>query len=696
MDKFFSPKSIAIIGASSKKGTLSWDLVHNLIEFGFTGKVFPVNPNADSVHSIKTYKSVIAIEDEVDLAIIMVPKEFVCNTIDECGKKKIKAVIVITAGFKESGSEGVLLEDKLKEQIKKFDMQLVGPNCMGIINTLPDIRLNATFVHGEPIRGGIGFVSQSGALGAAVLKTVQQYDIGLAQFISIGNKADVSGNTVIEYWKNHPAIKVITVYLESFGNPKRFMELTRETTKNKPVIVIKSARTKAGIRAASSHTGALATSDAIVDAFLAQAGVIRVNNIEEMFDVARGFDRAKLPKCNRVAILTNAGGPAILAVDVSANSGLIVPELSKKTQARLKKIAPPEGPVNNPVDLLPPATSSMYKDAVKIILQDNNIDSLIAILGPPIVPNTVEIAKAICEGMKGSDKTNTLVLMSQDDVIPMLAEALPDHPPVYRFPEAAARVIGEMYKYKVWKNQALGRIVKFKSGRDTVNKIIRRHKSAQGNYLPFNDVCQILNAYGLPVIETLYAENLEELYNQSKSINYPVVLKASGKKLIHKSDAGGVITGIYGEEMLLSSAERIIKNLKHHKKDKLFEQFIIQPYITGGVETIIGVSKDEKAGHLLMFGLGGIYVEVLKDVVFRLLPITEMEACNMIQSIKSYKILQGIRGNKPVDIEFIRECMLRLSQLLTDFPEISELDLNPFIFTHNRKDCRILDARIRL
>jgi len=696
MDKFFSPKSIAIVGASSKRGSLSWDLVHNIIEFGFTGKVFPVNSKVDSVHSIKAYKSVTEIVDEVDLAIIMVPKDFVCGVIDECGKKKIKAVIVITAGFKEAGGEGVILEDRLKEQIIGYGMRLVGPNCMGIINTDPGIRLNGTFVFGEPVGGGIGFVSQSGALGAAVLKTVQQYDIGLAQFLSIGNKADISGNTVIEYWKNNPAIKVITVYLESFGNPKGFMELTRETTKNKPVIVIKSARTQAGVRAASSHTGALATSDAVVDAFLAQAGVIRVNNIEEMFDVARGFDRALLPKGNRVAILTNAGGPAILAVDVSDNSGLSVPELSKKTQAKLRKIAPPEGPVTNPVDLLPPATSGMYKDAVKIILQDENIDSLIVIFGPPIVPNTVEIAKAICEGMKGSDKTNTLVLMSQDDVIPLLAEALPDHPPVYRFPEAAARVIGEMYKYTVWKNQPLGKIIKFKTGNDTSGKIILRHKRSSGNYLPFNDVCKILNAYGLPVIETMYAENLDELYNQSKSINYPVVLKASGKKLVHKSDAGGVITGIYGEEMLLSSAERIIKNLKLHKKDKLFEQFILQPYITGGVETIIGVSKDEKAGHLLMFGLGGIYVEVLKDVVFRLLPITDIEACNMIQTIKSYKILKGIRGNKPIDIEFIKECMLRLSQLIIDFPEISELDLNPFIFTQNRKDCRILDARIRL
>ena len=696
MDKFFYPGSIAIVGASSKRGTLSWDLVHNLIEYGYEGKIFPVNPKSDSVHSIKAYKSLTCIEDDVDLAIIMVRKDLVSAVIDECGEKKITAVIVNTAGFKEAGKDGASMEDELREKIKKYGIRLVGPNCMGIINTNSTVRLNGTFVMGSPNGGGIGFVSQSGALGAAVLKTVHQYDIGLGQFVSIGNKADISGNVVIEYWKNNPEIRVITVYLESFGDPRRFMELTRETTKTKPVIVIKSARTAAGIRAASSHTGALASSDAVVDAFLSQAGVIRVNTIEEMFDIAKGFDKGNLPKGNRVAILTNAGGPAILAVDESANCGLKIPELSKKTQDILRKIAPPEGSVSNPVDLLPPATAEMYKEAVKVILKDENIDSLIVVFGPPLVPNTVEIAKAICEGMKGSDKTNMLVLMSQDDVISQLAEALPDHPPVFRFPEAAARAIGEMYKYKKWKAQPSGEYKIFEVKKDKVKKILAKYKGQKGIYLPFNDVCGILNAYGLQVIETIYAKGLDDLYEQSKSINYPVVLKASGKKLVHKSDVGGVITGIYTDEMLLSSAKSILKNLKARKQEKDLEQFIIQPYITGGVETIIGVSEDEKAGHLLMFGLGGIYVEVFKDVSFRLLPITDSEACNMITSIKSYKILQGIRGKKPVDFDFIKESLMRISQLVNDFPQFTEIDLNPFVFSHDRDSCKILDARMRI
>jgi acyl-CoA synthetase (NDP forming) len=340
----------------------------------------------------------------------------------------------------------------------------------------------------------------------------------------------------------------------------------------------------------------------------------------------------------------------------------------------------------------------MYENAVRIILQDENIDSIIAILGPPIVPNTVDIAKSICLGMKDSDKTGMLVLMSQDDVIPKLAEELPNHPPVYRFPEAAARAIGQMYKFTKWKKEPIGKTETFGVDKQAVAEILEKNCGSRTNcgYLPFNDVCSILKAYGLPVVETEYANDLSRLKELSKAIAYPVVLKASGKHLIHKSDAGGVVTDIYSPDMLISSAERILNNLRQHNMYEHFEQFIIQPYITGGCETIIGVSKDKKAGHLLMFGLGGIYVEVFKDVVFRLLPITDIESENMIRSIKSYKILQGIRGKKPVDINFIKESLLRLSQLVSDFPEFSEIDLNPFVFTSDRNSCRILDARMKI
>jgi len=696
LDKLFYPQSIAVIGASSRKGTLSFELVNNLINFGYKGCIYPVNPNAHSVHSIKAYPDVNVIKDSIDLAVIMVPKEKVLEALDSCHKKKIRSVVVITAGFKETGKEGKLLESSLIKKIKKYKMRLVGPNCMGLINTHPEVRLNCTFVQGNPIPGGIGFISQSGALGAAILRTVQQNDIGLAQFISIGNKADISGNTVLEYWWHNDDIKVITLYLESFGNPRQFMELTREITKTKPVIVIKSARTKAGMKAASSHTGALASSDAVANAFIEQSGVIRVNTTDEMFDIARAFDMTNIPKGNRIGILTNAGGPAILAVDESANCGLEVPELSKKTQAALKTISPPEGSVYNPVDILPPADGATYAKAAGLMLKDENIDSLIVIVGPPLMLDTLEIAKAICEEVKHSEKTVMLVMMSQDDVIPKLKEILPVHPPIYRFPENAARAISKMAAYKKWKERPEGFYKEFDADKKSVSKIISRYKGRKNVYLNSEDVSGVLNAYGLPIVRSVFAKNTFELIQISDKLKYPVVLKAVGKKLIHKSDMGGVEVDIHNPDELLRSADRIIDNLKNHNAAGLLEKFMIQPFVSGGAETILGITKDEKAGSMIMFGLGGIFVEVFKDVNFKLIPITDIEASSMVSSIKSYEMLSGVRGKKAVDTAYIAESLQRLSQLSNDFPEFEEIDLNPFVFFNEKEKCTILDARIRL
>lgn len=696
LDKIFYPKSIAVIGASSRAGALSYELVSNLIRYDFKGKIFPVNPKSDYVHSIKSYHSVTDIDDSVDLAVIMLPRELVLKTIDECAAKKIQSVVVITAGFKETGKEGADTEKKLVEKIKKYGMRLVGPNCMGIINTNPDVNLNCTFVKGTPINGGIGFVSQSGALGAAVLKTVQQNDIGLAQFVSIGNKADISGNVILQYWWHNDDVKVITVYLESFGNPRMFMELTREITRTKPVIVIKSARTSAGMKAASSHTGALAGSDAVVDAFLEQSGVIRVNSIDDMFDIANGFDKTNLPEGNRVGILTNAGGPAILAVDECANNNLQLPELSPSTQEKLRAIAPAEASVFNPVDILPPADSLMYAKAAKLMLADKNIDSLIVILGPPLMLDTLEIAKSICDAVKGTAKSVMVVLMSQDVVIPMLKNAAPMHPPIFRFPENAARVIGKMYSYKKWRDRPEGNYITFDSKKDTVRRVLQKYSSRPGVYLEFDDVCKVLQSYGLPIVQTAEAKDTEGIIKAASRIKYPVVIKASGKKLIHKSDLGGVEVDIHTEAELIKASERIMENLRNANASESLEKFLIQPYVAGGVETILGITHDEKAGHMIMFGLGGIFVEIFKDVNFKLVPISDEEAMRMIRSIKSYQMLTGARGKKPVNLDYVKESLLRLSQLSEEFPAFKEIDLNPFVFFDDEEKCRILDARIRI
>jgi len=696
LDKIFYPKSIAVIGASTKQGTLSWELINNMINYGYQGKIFPVNPKADSVHSIKSYKSMMEIEDSVDLAIIMVAREFVLQAIDDCNKKKVEALLVITAGFKEMGEEGAEIERQLIEKVKKYKMRLVGPNCMGLINTNPAVKLNGTFVLGTPIPGGIGFVSQSGALGAAVLKTLQQNDIGLAQFVSIGNKADISGNTILEYWADNPDIKVITVYLESFGNPRRFMELTREITKTKPVIVIKSAKTKQGMRAASSHTGALASSDTVVDALLEQGGVIRVNTTDEMFDIAKAFDKAQIPKGNRIGILTNAGGPAILAVDECSRSGLIVNELSKTTQNKLRSIAPKEASVYNPVDLLPSANAEVYREATKLVLDDKNIDSVIVILGPPLMFDTVQIAKAICEAAEGTEKTCMIVLMSQDDIIPKLREVMSNHPPIYRFPENAVRAVGEMLNYKHWQESEKGEYILFETKKNKVRNILDGHKGKGSFYLDYADVTDILKAYGLPMVESVTAKNIDEAAEAAGKLRYPVVIKAMGKNLVHKSDAGGVQVDIHSEAELVKAANKIYESLRGHDALKHFEYFLIQPYLSGGIETIMGVSTDDKAGHLIMFGLGGIFVEVFKDVKFKLLPIKNVEACDMVRSIKSYKLLKGVRGKKPVDIDYITENLMRLSQLVEDFPEFTEIDLNPFVFNSAKEECKVLDARMKV
>lgn len=694
-DGFFYPKSIAIVGASSKEKTLGWELMKNLLNFGFKGKIYPVNPKADTVHNIKAYPSLTAIEDNVDLAIIMVAKKFVLDSIDDCEKKNVKNIIVITAGFKEVGDEGIEMEKILMDKIKKNKMRMVGPNCMGIINTKDNVMMNGTFIQGEPNPGGIGFISQSGALGAAILKILKLKDIGFAQFLSIGNKADVDENDLMEYWRDNDDVKVITLYLESFGDARKFMETAKTITKKKPVIAIKAARTAAGMKAASSHTGALASADTIVDAIFEQSGVIRVTTVDELFDLAKSFDRTLLPKGNRVGILTNAGGPAILTVDEAQNSGLEVPELSEATQNKLKEICVPEAAFRNPVDVLPPATAEVYGKATEIMLADENIDAGIIILGPPLMHDTLEIGKYICEAAIKSRKCATVVLMSQDDIIPKLAEEVKGHPPIFNNCEAAAKVIGEMYKYKLYKEKPEGKYKVIECNKKIVKEILKKYEK-QETYIDFDDVVEILKAYKLPIVESFFANNVQESVDFADKIGYPVVLKVAGKKLVHKSDVGGVVVDIKNLEELVQAENRVIAGLKEKGIAEQLDGFTLQPFIKGGTETILGVMKDSKAGHLVAFGMGGIMVEVMKDVKFKLLPVNDSEAEELIKSVNAYKILKGVRGNPPVDIEFVKENILRLSQLVTDFPQIVELDLNPFVFSHLNEKCKILDARIKI
>lgn len=696
LEKIFYPKVTAVIGASSKPGTLSWELINNMVKFGYKGDIIPINPKADLIHNFKVYNNLTEVNTDVDLAIIMVSKNLALNAIDDCHKKNVKSVVLITAGFKETGEEGANLEKLLLEKIHSYGIRLVGPNCMGLINMKPEISMNATFVKSDPILGGIGFISQSGALGAAVLATLAQKDIGFSQFVSIGNKTDINENNLLEFWMNNNDINVITLYLESFADPRDFMTIAKKVTKIKPVIAIKAARTTSGQKAASSHTGALAGADSIVDAVFEQSGVIRVTSVEEMFDLAKAFDRTSIPKTNRLGILTNAGGPAILTVDEADKFGLTLPDLMPDTIEAIKKFAPDEASLHNPVDLLPSATAEMYGKATEIMLKDKNIDSLIIILGPPLMFDTVEIAKYICDATKTSEKTSIVVLMSQDENIAKVSKIVPNHPPIFNSAESAARSIGQMYSYKKWKEKEIGKINTFDVKKDIVKNILESNPRKGEYYLNFDDVFKILKAYDFPIVESQTAKNVQESVDIAEELGFPVVIKVSGKNLVHKSDVGGVILDIKSVEELVQAENKIIAGLKEKGLDKEVEGFTLQPFVKGGVETILGVTRDAKAGHLVMFGLGGILVEVFKDVKFKLIPLTDIDARELIKSIKSYKILTGVRGNPPIDIDFIQTNIMKLSQLVSDFPMFDEIDFNPFVFKPERKGCWILDARIKV
>ncbi|MCX7833438.1 MAG: acetate--CoA ligase family protein [Ignavibacteria bacterium] len=694
LNKFFYPKSIAVIGASTKRGSLSWELINNLVKFGYQGRIFPINPKAEVIQCMKVYKSVTEIKEKIDLAIIMVSRNLVLQAIDECFKKKIDSILLITAGFKETGKSGASLEDEIVRRVNIYKMNLVGPNCMGIINMEEAISMNATFVRNFPISGGIAFVSQSGALGAAVLALLEQKDIGIIHFISIGNKADITENDVIKYWKDIDVIKVITVYLESFANSNEFLKVASEVTKIKPIIAIKAARTSSGQKAASSHTGALASSEKVVNTIFEQTGVIRVDTVEEMFDLAKCFDRVSLPFGNRLGILTNAGGPAILTADEADKWGLTLPPLTNATINKLKEFAPEEAALNNPVDLLPPATAEMYAKATELMLKDDNIDSLIIILGPPLMLDTLEIAKAISDATKVSKKTSILVLMSQDYNIPKLSKLDYNHPPILNSAESAARCIGRMYQYKLWKELETSRYKKFDENKIKTSKLVNVLKKGE-YYLDSETTFKILETYGFPVIQTKLAKDLQESVSIAEEIGFPLVIKAEAKGLVHKTEVGAVITDIKNIEELVQAENLILSRLKEKELDKGFIGFLMQPFFKGDVETILGSFKDESAGHLIMFGMGGIFVEVYKDTSFRIAPVSVRDAELMINSIKGNKILSGIRGKKPVDKEFIKENILRLSSFVCDFPEFIEIDFNPFIVSYERDRCKILDARIK-
>ena len=664
LDRLFRPRAVAVIGASRRPGSIGWQVLHNLVTGGFEGKVFPVNPHADVLHSIKCHRSVVSIPDAVDLAIVTVPKALVPRALADCARKGVGAVVIITAGFKETGPEGAAVEERLVRLARKHGMRLVGPNCMGIQNAQGDVRLNASFSRSFPRSGPVAFVSQSGAMGEAILAHSDHLSLGVAMFVSMGNRADVSANDLLEYWSEDASIRCVLLYLESFGNPRKFVPTARRVSREKALVTVKAGRSSAGARAASSHTGSLAGADVAADALLKECGVQRVNSVEELFDVGLALSKLPLPAGSRTAVLTNAGGPAILATDAIVGSGLAMAQLGEDTRVALRALLVPEASVQNPVDMVAGATEQHYREALAVLLHDPNVDQVIVIFVPPITHDAVAVARAVFESARGSRKPVVGCFMARDEVLRAISsEAAQDWVPVYLYPESAVRALAALDERRRILARPEGKVRRFRVD------VAAARAALKPGWLGVKARRALARAYGIPAVPGGLARTPKEAVAIAAKVGYPVVAKLSAPSIPHKSDVGGVLLNLADEAAVRAAFEK----LRHPEA----EGVNIQKMLKGGREVVVGFTQDPSYGPVLMFGLGGIYVEVLKDVSFALCPVSDVRARELLREIKGWPILAGVRGQAGIDEAALVELILRLSQLAVDHPEIAELELNP-------------------
>jgi acetyl coenzyme A synthetase (ADP forming)-like protein len=695
LDCIFRPRSIAVIGASSRRHTIGREILHNLIDYEFNGKIFPVNPRAGVIHSIKAYSTVLDVPDAVDMAIIAVPKEVVGTVVEQCGEKGVKGLVVISAGFKEVGGKGVDLENRLLGIVRDYGMRMVGPNCFGVVNTDPEVRLNATFGKARPKPGNISFISQSGALGEAILNFADQLNLGFSMFASVGNKADISGNDLLQYWNHDEKTGIILMYIESFGNPKNFTKIARKVTKIKPIVAVKSGITSQGARAASSHTGALAGADVGVDALFEQCGVMRTTSMEELYDVAMMLSSQPIPKGNRVAVVTNAGGPGILATDALVSMGLDVAPLPARIKRELKSFLPPEVSLNNPLDLVAGAGGREFTLALEAIGKDDIYDTIIPIFVQPITIDEAEVAQSIINAGKKTDKPFLVCFMGVGFRSPGMEMLMKNGIPVYIFPEAIAKALKSVDGYRRYLQRKKERFQVFKANRRAVEKIIEKNRREGNGAIIGEDALDILIAYGIPAAPYILAYSAREVIEAAGKTGYPVVMKLNTPKILHKTEARAVRIDIRNEKELRDQFNDLKKKVGVLKKDERFS-VVIQKMVSGGIETVIGMTCDRAFGPLVMFGLGGIYVEIMKDVAFGVAPLSDQHALDMIRGLKSYPLLAGFRGSAPVNIDILKEVLLRISQLVMDFDRFSEMDINPFMVSGKKECCKAVDARFML
>lgn len=695
------PRSVAVIGASRDPAAIGHRIVRLLVQGEFAGPVYPINPKAAAIASVPAYASVDAVPGPIDLAVITVPAAVVPAVVEACGRRGVAALVVISAGFAETGPAGRELQEQVAERARAHGMRLVGPNCLGVLNPDPAVSLNASFSPVFPGYGPIAMSSQSGALGFTVLEYARQLGLGLHSFVSVGNKGDVSGNDLIQFWAEDDAVRIILLYLESFGNPRRFARLARTVGRRKPILAVKAGRTPAGIRAAGSHTAALAAGETAVAALFRQTGVIRADTLEEMFDVAALLADQHLPEGPRVAIATNAGGPAILAADALAAGGMELPEPGTAAQERLRRVLPPAASLGNPVDMVAAAAAPAYREAVSALLADPGFDALLIVYIPVGFGTEDTTLTAITESVvaarrAGIRKPVAACIMTESGLAPPLIAGA-ERIPTYRFPEAGARAIARAYEYARWRAAPIGHVPAFADmDLGAVHEVCARAAHRGGGFLSPDEVAAILAAARLPLVPGVVAPDPEAAVAAAERLGYPAVVKLVSPTLTHKSEWGGVALDLGDADAVRDACGAIRARLAAAGQEGELAGFLVQPKVGGGIELLVGVTEDPAFGPLVAFGLGGTLVELMHDVAVRITPLTDRDADLMVRSIRGFPLLEGYRGGEPADLPAVLDLLLRVSHLAQAVPEIVAMDLNPVKAMAPGHGCTILDARIEV
>jgi acetate---CoA ligase (ADP-forming) len=694
LDSFFNPKSIAVIGASRTPGKVGFDILKNIIQYRYDGMIYPINPSAPEILGKKSYPSLSHVPGSIDLAVIVVPSKNVLEVIEQCGEKKIDSAIIITAGFKESGIEGAKLEHDLITKAAKAGVRFIGPNCLGVIDT--HAKMNASFAAGMPAKGGIGFFSQSGALCLAVLDRALPDEIGFSKFISMGNKTDITDTDIMLALAEDENTKVILGYIEGVSDGRKFMEVASKVSKKKPLIILKSGITSSGAKAASSHTGALAGREAAFDAAFKQSGIIRAHSINELFNYALAFANQPLPKGPHIAIITNSGGPGILAADACDKSDLQLVTLHKETIDKLRAFLPPVASVYNPIDILGDSGAERYEKALQLVLQDEIIQGVLVLLTPTAVVDVVNTARKVSFVSKFFNKPVMTSFMGKKSIEPASRILLKNSIPNYEYPEDAVAAYHAMFRYHAWIKKPPKTYPEAHSNKHNVSAIIEKVKQENRERLNDGEIHEVLKTYGFKQPKGLFARTSEDAVAAANEIGYPVVMKIVSPQVVHKSDLGGVRINLNSKKDVENAFFEITTHLRNIMPTATIYGVLIQEMVPPGKEIIIGITKDPQFGHMIMFGLGGIYVEVLKDISFRVVPLSFQDVHEMVREIKTFPLLRGVRGEAEADIRAIEQSLLSLSQLAMDFPQIIEADINPLLAHSRGKGVIAIDARFTI